>query len=566
MAERSGGAGKRRTEQLLNAPPETLREEALVNEVKRQTGQIEAINNVITAATRSPDLQQTLQTALDAVLAVVPLEASGISLIDFASGELVMWAQRGWRHDFTTTPMRVKVGTGMSGLVIASGEVLVTGDPTADSRLVVPAFAQENVKAMALAPMRARGKVIGVLSVMSHEPYNFSRGEVNVLQVIADQVGLALDNMLLVESVRAEQSRLAAVLHSTADAIIATDHKGRINLVNQAAESLFDQKEADLLGKPLRDAPFLPAIEEKMRHAMLKDEAEAQRVFEVSLEGKRYVLCQVAPVYSAGRLPEGNNEGWVVVFQDITHMKQAELARLHFIQTAAHELRNPLSVTLSALSMLDKEAPPPAEQEIFDIAFRGLNRMQDLLDDLLNLEHISSGVDLRFEPVEVADVIERLSIDMRPVLARKNQELLLAVAPDIPTFNGDERWLYRALSNLVGNAHKYTDEGSHITIRAMARQGEHGEELVLQVEDDGPGIPREAQTRLFERFYRVRHTEHKSKGTGLGLAIVKSVAEKHGGRAFVHSDLPATSALWRNAGATFGMVLPIREQLTTEES
>ncbi len=532
----------------------------LDEEVKRQTGQLAAINNVITVAIQSPNLQRTLQTALEAALQVVRVEASGISLIDDAAGELVMWAQRGWKRDFTSTPMRIKLGEGMSGHVIRTDDVLVTGDPSQDSRLMVPAFADEEVKAMVLVPMHARGKVIGVLSVMSRTPYTFGEGEIAVLRVIADQVGLAIDNVQLYESVRAQQSRLEAVLNSTADAIIATDDKGIVNLVNQAAESLFDIKASDVIGKPIREAPFLPHIREKMQKAVIDaapdSPARGRAMVEATTLNGRYIMGFVSPVYAKGSLIEDQKDAWVAVFQDITHIKEAEIARVQFIQMAAHEMRNPLGVTLSALSMLNTNlAPEPADQEIFDIALRGINRLQDLIDDLLDLEKIESGADMRMEPIHIPELIERCVIDMRPVLSRKQQTLGVSVMPDIPIFHGDDRWLYRALTNLVSNAHKYTPEGAKVTIRAQVRF----RELVLTVEDNGPGIPKDVQGRLFERFYRARRTEQKVTGTGLGLSIVKSVAERHHGRVFVRSELPLFSTLWTNKGSTFGMIMPFRK-------
>jgi two-component system phosphate regulon sensor histidine kinase PhoR len=99
----------------------------------------------------------------------------------------------------------------------------------------------------------------------------------------------------------------------------------------------------------------------------------------------------------------------------------------------------------------------------------------------------------------------------------------------------------------LSNAHKYTQREGSITLRAEW----HGKEIVIQVEDNGPGIPLDAQTRLFERFYRVRRTEEKVQGTGLGLAIVKSVVEKHTGHVFVNSE--------PNRGSIFGMSLPLRD-------
>ncbi|MEP7289964.1 MAG: ATP-binding protein [Chloroflexota bacterium] len=528
----------------------------LLEEVKRQTGQIAAINNVTTAVSQSLDLNVTLQTALDAVLSVIPVDASGISLVDTAAGELVLRAQRGWKQDFVTQPMRIKLGQGLSGQAVANDEVIITGDPSKDPRLVVPAITEEKVQSQALAPMHARGKVIGILSVISYTLYNFDDNQINVLKAIADQVGLALDNALLYESVREQQSRLEAVLQSTADAIIATDHHGKINLINHAAETLFQISASAMIGQPLREASLPPVLSKKLREVL--DPANNWKTFEVPLENGRYLAAVVSPVYSRPGLDDQQAEGWVVIFQDITHMKEAERARLQFIQTAAHDLRNPLAVTLSALTMLNKhwKDPTDTEQEVFEIAMQGINRMQMLIDDLMNLEHIESGVDLRYEQVSVPDLIERCVIDMRPVMQRQDQTLALIVDQTLPPYHGDERWLYRALLNLLSNAHKYTPRGGKIAIRAELR----GTDVVIQVEDNGPGIPLEEQTRLFDRFYRVRRTEEKVQGTGLGLAIVKSVVEKHQGHVFVQSEI--------NKGSIFGMILPLHptEGLTEDQA
>ncbi len=530
----------------------------LFDTLKRQTDQLLAINNVITAAAGSPDLKHTLNAALEAVLKLVPLDASGISLIDRSTDELVMYAQRGWRHDFTSEPMRVKLGEGLSGLVVNSGQPVITGDLSDDPRLSVPSFVAEQVKAMVMVPMHARGKVVGVLSVMSRVPYEFSGAEISILQVIADQVGLAIDNALLVESVRAQQKRLEAILHATADAIIATDQRGIINLVNHAAQRLFNAR-GNLLGKPLCETDFLPAIRERLCEALRPDSTE--RLFEVPLPNGHYLMCEVAPVAAH---TEDTEPSWVVVFRDISHQKQAEQARLSFIQTAAHELRNPLGVTLGALHMLGRhweDHLTESDKEIFEIAFRGIGRMQDLIDDLLNLEHIESGIGMRFEPINVFEMLVRCTEDMRPMLANKQQALILEIAEELPTFAGDERWLSRAVMNLISNAHKYTQNGGQITVRALLRHSDAQRELVLQVQDNGPGIPREAQRRLFDRFYRVRHAENKAVGTGLGLAIVKSVAEQHKGRVTVYSELPLFSTLWQNKGTTFSLILPYRSQV-----
>src|SRR5205085_9144017 len=118
-------------------------------------------------------------------------------------------------------------------------------------------------------------------------------------------------------------------------------------------------------------------------------------------------------------------------------------------------------VTLSALTMLNKQLPnpTPTQQEVFNIALNGINRMQDLIDDLLNLEHIESGVDLYYDAFDMGALVRRSVAEMVPVVERREQSLTYTV-PETPlVYVGDEQWLYRALSNLMSNAHKYTQTG-----------------------------------------------------------------------------------------------------------
>jgi PAS domain S-box-containing protein len=518
----------------------------LSQEIQRHVEQLAAINRVAATVSQSLELQVTLQTALDAVLDVIKVDAAGISLVDEAAGELVLRAQRGWRYDFVTTPMRIPLGVGMSGYVVRHDEVMVTGDLTGDPRLAVPEFADEGVKAQALVPMHARGRVVGILSVMNHEPYQFSDEEITMVRAIADQVGIALDNARLYERIKEQSSRLSAVLNSSGDGIIATDNHGNINLVNATAEALFELDTQALMGQPLRNAPLPAKLRDGLRRAMSED-ADGNTVFEVTLENGHFLAANVSPVY-AHRSPESDQktEGWVMLVQDITHLREAEQARVNFIHAAAHDLRNPLGVTMGALQMLEKDLRPTSEYqaEIIEIGVQGINRMQDLIDNLLRLEHIESGVGLQSREVDIRELVERAMIDMLPCIQPCNQTLLIDVPEDIPTIMGDMHWLHRALVNLLENANKYTPEGGEIILSAYTQD----DDLYLEVKDNGPGIPPELQTRLFERFYRAPSNQDDIRGSGLGLAIVKSVAEQHGGRVFVQSRV--------GQGSIFGMILP----------
>lgn len=523
-----------------------LKNEQLSHELQRRIDQLAAINTVAAAVSQTLDLETALETALNTVLKVIPVQAAGISLVDEQANELVLRAQLGWKFDFVSHPMRIPLGMGMSGLVVRNDEVMITGDVRGDPRLHVPEFAQEEVQAMALVPMHARGRVVGILSVMNYAPYEFDASEIDMLRAIADQVGIALDNARQYEHAREQSSRLGAVLHSSGDAIIATDSYGSVNLVNATAEALFDISAGQLVGTPLRSAALPARIREGLRRAM--DLGGGNTVFEATLEDGRYLAAIVSPVYaSQGLENDRRTEGWVMVVRDMTFLREAEQSRINFIRAAAHDLRNPLATTINALRMLHNDLGGLSElhEEIIDLAQQSISRMQDLIDDLLNLERIESGVGVKSEPVDVRDLVERGIVDTGTGFVERGQHLNVDVPDYLPYILGDMHWLHRALVNLLSNANKYTPSGGEITVRAYV----HEADVYLDVQDNGPGVSPEAQTRLFERFYRAPATSRDVKGTGLGLSIVKSVAEQHGGRVFVQSSV--------GQGSTFGMIFPL---------
>jgi GAF domain-containing protein len=195
----------------------------LLEEARRRADHMAALNEVAATVSQALDLQQTLRIALDKALDVMDVEAGAISLIDEAAGELVIRAHRGWRNSELAQGMRIKLGQGLSGQAVVTGEVVVTGDVRGDPRLAVPRFAEEGVQAMALAPMRARGRIVGVFSVMHYTPHEFTEDAIRFLTALADQIGVAIDNAQLYEAeyTRRRTSealrRISGVLASTLD-------------------------------------------------------------------------------------------------------------------------------------------------------------------------------------------------------------------------------------------------------------------------------------------------------------------------------------------------------------
>jgi PAS domain S-box-containing protein len=530
--------------------PSLLHQNQLLNqEIKRRVDQISAINMVAASVGHSLDLDATLNTALEAVTTVLGAEAAGISLIDEQAQEVVLRAQLGWLNDFVKeNPMRIPMGEGMSGDVITQNTVLINNNLTPDEEYAVNSFREEHFKSLAMAPMHARGKIIGILSIMSHRPNRFNEDLGEVLRSIADTVGVAIDNARLHEQHVENERRLNAILYSTADGILATDQNGRISLVNHAAAVMLDIDPRDLIGIPVREAQIQVNVREQLLQA-LADDDQARKNFTVPLVDGREIAVQVSPVKVTTQVTSDiNDDGWVIVLQDITHIKEAEVARVQFIQAAAHDMKNPLSVTQKSIYMLESMIDMPDEtmNEVIGIAQTGIGRVQKLIDDLLHIEKMESGYFISVEEIDVREMVFEITAQSMPLMYERNIELLLEIDEDTPTFvRLDRDWMNRALHNYLDNSAKYAPDGK-VTCAVFPNEGY----LHFEVRDTGPGIPLRAQVRLFDRFYRVDPSEQSVRGSGLGLAIVKSVAEAHDGSVYVQSE--------EGQGSTFGMMIPIR--------
>lgn len=514
----------------------------LTEEVQRRIEQLDAINSVAATVSQSLDLQDTLDTALEAIMSVINVEASGISLIDEEAAELVLHAQRGWRRDFVEIGLHMKLGEGLSGYVIDNDEMVITGDVSKDDRIIIPAFTEEGVMAMALAPMHARGKVVGILSVMSYQPYQFSDDEISVLSAVADQVGVALENARLYGRVVREQAHLKAIVNSSAEAIMAIDSDRQVGLASETMCRWFDLDASKVMGQQLDEVGLPDVLTTGIIKAMKRHRSEPT-VFETPIADDRFLACHISPLLDEHQ----QDSGWVIVLQDVSHFRALERLKSGMVRAAAHDLRNPLNVTDSALGLLKSTLTEPTEQQqqMLTLAKRGITRMSALIDDMLQLERIDAGLDLNLAATNMKDIIKAVVEDSKVVAEEHSHTMTVKLPRALPKVMCEESLLRRALDNLVSNAIKYTSDGGKIEIKAD-KDGSH---VSVEITDTGRGVPAEAQARLFERFYRITTGEEDQPGTGLGLAIVKSIVEQHGGHVWMRSKV--------GEGSTFGFSVPI---------
>lgn len=252
--------------------------------------------------------------------------------------------------------------------------------------------------------------------------------------------------------------------------------------------------------------------------------------------------------------------GMVVKLRDIDRVKRSELAiqeqvealerqnenKSTFLSTISHEIRTPLTAIIGYSEYLTSNADnPEMVAEDAEVIHREATRLSRLVDDVLLMDRVDNNhISLSVQPVDVNALVEAVAEAMRPLLAR--QRLVLQLDATVPTVLGDRDRLAQALTNLVSNAVKFSEQGGAITV-ATAR---NGAEVIISVSDEGMGIAPEDLERIFQRFERVETgAAGHTVGTGIGLAIVSEIANLHQGRVWVTSEV--------GAGSTFALAVPV---------
>jgi two-component system phosphate regulon sensor histidine kinase PhoR len=342
---------------------------------------------------------------------------------------------------------------------------------------------------------------------------------------------------------REQARRTASLFDRMVEGLIVVDAGGRIRLANRAAAALFGF-EAPAAGKTI--------LEATRHHEVAAIASRLDRELEVlghelridSLESPRFLQVNALALRDAS----GASDGAIIVFHDLTRLRQLEGVRQEFVANVSHELRTPLSLIKSATeTLLDGAKDDPAALGRFlQIIDKHANRLALLIDDLLLLSTLDSGgLRLSKQPLQIRATVQEAIDDLRQRALARNVRLENAVPAALLVLADSER-MRQVISNLVDNAIKYGKAGGTTSVEGMLLEDGRVE---LAVADDGPGIPREAQERIFERFYRVDKARSREQGgTGLGLAIVKHVIQAHGGEVRLESE--------PGSGSRFILTLP----------
>jgi len=311
-----------------------------------------------------------------------------------------------------------------------------------------------------------------------------------------------------------------------------------VTFANTSAERLLGRRGDELVGRKITEI-----FDDSLEYLRTPAGSMLDRTFSVQTTGATVRLK------AARTLAQGGGAQTALFLQDTSHLKEARQARDRFLYHITHELRTPLTnirayaETLSEGVLEDRDSL----RECYNVIIGETERLSRLVEDVLSVSQLEAGsARLVVDDVQMARLLRQVVEDMQASADEKNVELILSLPPKVPTIRGDKDRLTVVLTNLVGNAVKYTPAGGHVEVTCE----EDGARLQIRVRDTGIGIAPEDQPRVFEKFYRAQNEEvARIPGTGLGLAIAQETVRAHGGTIELVSEL--------GKGSTFTVTLPI---------
>lgn len=339
---------------------------------------------------------------------------------------------------------------------------------------------------------------------------------------------------LLVEEnrkIKREKHRINSVLRHVAEGLIIIDNEGKVLVLNPAAEDLLGVNKEAKIGQHI-----LEGLTEEQMISLAKDK---QQEVEIELNGvsddtKKTLRASTAVIESE----EGETIGMVSVLSDITKQKELERMKEAFVSNVTHDLRAPLISIQKSLSLFldsNKDKLSGDQKQFLEIASNNASRLTTLVNDLLDVAKLEAGhVRLNYSEVKIDDVASSV-FDMLGAWSESRNVQLKKEGLENISLDADEKLLNQALTNLVGNAIKFTPEGGSVTIKAETVE----KEIKISVIDTGCGIPEDSLEKIFGKFEQAKSipTAGSPKGTGLGLAIVKEIVQLHGGKIWIESKV-----------------------------
>jgi PAS domain S-box-containing protein len=351
-----------------------------------------------------------------------------------------------------------------------------------------------------------------------------------------------------VEELSTAKAKDDAILESIGEGMLVTDGTGHVLLINVIAAELCGTSMDKALGQNVGDFPLydendklIPAASRPIHIALKTGKKITQELRTKTSDGnKKAISITATPVLQHSKII-----GAIQIIRDVTREKEVDRMKTEFISLASHQLRTPLSAINWFSEMLmsgDAGKLKPQQAEFAKNIYDSSERMTDLVNSLLNISRIESGrIMVDPKPTDLHKLVDGIINDLKAKIEERKQTVIVSVNDNLPMVNLDPRLIGQVYLNLLTNAIKYTPKNGEISVFISTKAGQ----IVSQVTDNGYGIPKEEQPKLFKKFFRATNiTKVEADGTGLGMYLVKSIIESSGGKIWYKSEVDKGTTFW----------------------
>ncbi len=458
-------------------------------------------------------------------------DAVSVALVE-SDGFLVFRAASG-KSAQQVVGMRLEPGTGIVGWVAQHGETVWSPNVYEDSRFYPNADKQTGFKTTAIlaTPVKLGDQILAVLEMINPAPGTDLEEAERVLTALASLAAPAVQNARFFEQIQRAEARYQSLFEQNLDPIVIIDQDAQLLEANQSAYHLL-KISSDAVGFRL-DMLGLSSEKFKAYQNNLTSGKIANWEFETSEAEEEKRTLEVYLSYLADYPPKGAYQ-WIA--HDITDRVELEEMRQNLSNMIVHDLRAPLGSVINSLELLltawrDKDITIPIEQ-VLRIGLRSAQRMERLISTILDTARLQANEKtLSITEISIPELIQEVLEIVGPSAERRNHQIVLQIPEDVLPIKGDVDLLRRVLINITSNAIKYIPDGG--TIKIIVKKDEAN--TYFAVSDNGPGIPEEDQSRIFELFFRGKAPK-KAKGAGLGLAFCKLAVEAHNGHIGLRSE------------------------------
>ncbi len=352
-----------------------------------------------------------------------------------------------------------------------------------------------------------------------------------------------------------EKNRIEAILISMADGVFVIDNKERLVLCNPSVKRITGFGQTEYIGRPYNQIlKFLKEDDKKENTEFIKKTLKTGELSKMSnhtvLIAKDGHEIPVSCLAAAIKNEKKEIIGAVVSFRDITKEREIDRIKSEFVSLASHQLRTPVTIIKwGAESLLKSIGDKLKEKDKVQVdrIYRGSNRMIELVNDLLNVSRLESGrLAFKKEEMQLEELVDKVAEEYKPYLEKKKAKLLVTKPEkSLPKVDVDPEKIRQVVIILLDNAIKYSPEGSEIKIKIEQKD----KEILYSTSDQGVGVPKKQQEKVFSRFFRADNVSQKP-GTGLGLYLAKGLVEAHGGKIWFESE--------EDKGTTFYFTLPCK--------